>query len=80
MLFHMKTTLVIKDSFMAKIKAMAASRGITLSEMVETLLRLGLQRDSESQTTQQRLPSFDAGAVLVDIADRDALYRAMERD
>ena len=80
MLLHMRTTLVINNSFMAKIKSMAAARGITLSKMVETLLRLGLQRETQQQSALRKLPSFDAGKAFVDVADRDALYRAMKDD
>lgn len=80
MLSHMKTTLVINNAFMAKIKALAVAQKTTLSHMVETLLRLGLQREAARQATQRVLPSFDVGKPLVDVADRDALYRAMEHD
>jgi len=32
-----------------------------------------------SRKALPRLPSFDAGGQLVDVADREALYDAMER-
>lgn len=77
MVFHMKTTLNIDDSVMARLKREAARSGRTMSELVETALRnlLGKRPDREPLPP---LPSFDSGGALVDIADRDALYRAME--
>jgi hypothetical protein len=49
----------------------------SMSEMVETALRL-LLRSWRKQGTLPTLPSFPSGGALVDIADRDALYQAME--
>jgi hypothetical protein len=44
---------------------------------VETALRL-LFRASKDRPELPPLPTFRSGGHLVDIADRDALYRAME--
>jgi hypothetical protein len=74
---HMKTTLNIDDTVMAELKREAARQGRTMSEMVETALRLML-RSQRKRGTLPALPSFHGGRELVDIADRDALYRAME--
>jgi hypothetical protein len=73
----MKTTLNIDDTVMAELKREAARQGRTMSEMVETALRL-LLRSRPKRTTIPELPTFHGGADLVDISDRDALYRAME--
>lgn len=73
----MKTTLSIDDTVMAELKREAARQGRTMSEMVETALRL-LLRSRRKPETLPPLPSFHSGGVLVDIADRDALYQAME--
>lgn len=73
----MKTTLNIDDTVMAELKREAARQGRTMSEMVETALRL-LLRSRRKQGTLPRLPSFQSGGAVVDIADRDALYQAME--
>ncbi len=77
MVFHMKTTLVIDDRVMARLREEAARQGKTLSELVETALRLMLQAQKTKQAMPP-LPSFHSGGYLVDIADRDALYQAME--
>jgi Arc/MetJ family transcription regulator len=74
---HMKTTLNIDDIVMAELKREAARQGRTMSEMVETALRL-LLRSQRKRGTLPALPSFNSGGALVDVADRDALYQAME--
>jgi hypothetical protein len=73
----MKTTLRIDDSVMALLRREAARRGCTMSELVESALRVLLQPGG-SRPELPPLPSFKSGGHLVDIADRDALYHAME--
>lgn len=77
MVCHMKTTLNIDDSVMAQLKREAARQGRTMSELVETALRLLFQTQRKRRAVPP-LPSFKGGGYLVDIADRDALYQAME--
>jgi hypothetical protein len=77
MLERMKTTLNIDDQVFSQLKREAARQGRTMSELVETALRL-LLRAPRRRGTLPPLPSFDSGGSLVDIADRDALYQAME--
>lgn len=48
-----------------------------MSELVETALRHFL-RSSRSREALPPIPTFSSGGALVDVADRDALYRAME--
>jgi hypothetical protein len=72
----MKTTLNVDATVMAKLKREAARQGRTMSELVETALRLLLQ-SSRRRETLPTLPSFRSGGALVDIADREALYQAM---
>jgi hypothetical protein len=73
----MKTTLNIDHTVMARLKREAARQGRTMSELVETALRL-LFQSQKSRRRLPPLPTFRGGGHLVDIADRDALYRAME--
>ncbi len=77
MVIHMKTTLNIDDSIMAVLKREAARQGRTMSELVESALRLLFQLQ-KSRRELPPLPTFKGGGHLVDIADRDALYQAME--
>jgi hypothetical protein len=74
----MKTTLNIDDSVMKRLRREAARRGCTMSELVETALRLLLQHRKE-QKDLPPLPGFASGGQLVDVADREALYEQMER-
>lgn len=77
MVCHMKTTLNIDDTVMANLKRESARTGRTMSELVETALRQLLRR-RPGVPDLTPLPSFDSGGTLVDVADREALYRAME--
>jgi hypothetical protein len=74
----MKTTLNIDDTVMARLKQEAARQGRTMSELVETALRT-LFRAQKAASDPAPLPTFHSGGELVDIADREALYQAMER-
>ena len=73
----MKTTLNIDDSVMARLKREAAQRRCTMSELVESALRL-LLRSQKKSAELPPLPTFKSGGSLIDIADRDAIYQAME--
>jgi hypothetical protein len=73
----MKTTLNIDDTLMAELKREAARQGRTMSELVESALRL-LLRAHRKREKPVTLPTFRSGGTFVDIADRNALYQAME--
>lgn len=77
MVIWMKTTLNINESVMSRLKQEAARRGCTMSELMESALRL-LLTAKEIPSPIPPLPSFKSGGPLVEIADRDALYEAME--
>lgn len=79
MVSHMKTTLNIDDTVMAQLKREAARQGRTMSELVETALRQ-LLRSQRKRTKLPPLPTFNSGGMRVDIADRNALYDAMDDD
>ena len=75
---QVKTTLKINDTVMALLRREAIRRGCTMSELVENALRLLLERRPR-KTIVPRLPVMPKGSrLLIDIADRDALYDAME--
>jgi hypothetical protein len=73
----MKTTLKLDDQVFALLKRESVRQGRTMSEIVETALRL-LLRAPRKRALLPPLPSFASGGTLVDISDRDALYQAME--
>ena len=78
MAFHMKITLVVNDTIMKRLKAEPTRQGVTISALVESALRQLLDKPHAKQTKLPPLPSHDLGGTLVDIADREALYHAME--
>jgi hypothetical protein len=73
----MKTTLNIDETVMAQLRREAARQGRTMSELVETALR-NLFRSSRRPAELPPLPTFMSGGAFVEVADRDALYQAME--
>jgi hypothetical protein len=72
-----KTTLMIDDHVFRRLKQEAAARRETVSALVEAALRQYLARKSAPPALPP-LPAADLGAPLVDVADRNALYEAME--
>ena len=75
MVFHMKTTLNVDETVMRRLKEEAARRGKTMSELVEAALRMFLLERPKPKKLP-RLPTFKGG-ILVDVANRDALEKAM---
>jgi len=65
MVSHMKTTLNIDATVMAKLKREAARQGRTMSELVETALRL-LFRSQKKRADLRPLPTFHSSGTLVD--------------
>lgn len=73
----MKTTLNIDEKVMAQLKREAVRQQRTMSELVETALR-SLFQASKKRPRLEPLPFFQSGGAQVDVANRDALYQAME--
>ena len=81
MVFHMKTTLNIDDTVMQRLREEAARRSTTMSALVEAGLRRILDDSparAEKSQTLPPLPSWDAGPYLVDISNRDEMYRVFD--
>ncbi len=78
MVFHMKTTLIIPDPLMRRLKREAAKQRTTISALVEQALRLLLE-DAPAAPELPPLPRFGGGRATVDVANREALYSEMER-
>lgn len=77
MVGRMKTTLIIDDTVMQRLREMAARQGRTISELVEAALRRMLDERPTDARTLPELPSWDSQGATVDIADRDALHDTM---
>ena len=83
MLTHMKTTLNINDEVMRRLREVAARRETTMSALVEAGLRLVLADDGTAEDQRSPLaplPSWNSEGHLVEICNREELYRAMEGD
>jgi hypothetical protein len=68
---------VIDDTVLRRLRREAARQGRTISELVEAALRQFLAARPARRSLPD-LPGFDSGGAYVDVADRDALNRAME--
>lgn len=77
MVSHMKTTLVIDDTVLKRLRREAARQGRTISELVEAALRQFLAQRTPRGPLPD-LPTFDSGGAHVDVANREALYQTME--
>ncbi|MFO7531197.1 MAG: ribbon-helix-helix protein, CopG family [Candidatus Limnocylindrales bacterium] len=75
----MKTTLNIDDQVMRDLKTEAARRGTTMSRLVEVALRQLLKPEPYAPDLPP-LPTFRGGRELVDVSDREALYRVFDQD
>ena len=79
----MKTTLNINETVMRRLREEAARRGTTMSALVEAgLCRILTERaPADAQTdTLPPLPIWRSGGFQVDIANREELYRVMEKE
>jgi hypothetical protein len=75
-----KTTFVISDEVMARLREEAARRKTTISELVEAALRLLLEQTRRPPVDLPPLPTFNGGVPLVDISNREALSQALDED
>ena len=83
MVLHMKTTLNIDDTVMRRLREEAVRRGTTMSALVEAALRRILDEPSPSHGRRDELPplpTWNSGGLLVDVSNREELYRVMDRD
>ncbi len=79
MVSHMKTTLNIDEQVMRDLKSEAARQGTTMSRLVESALRRHLTPVPYTPDLPP-LPTFHGGRELVDVSNRDALYRVFDED
>ena len=83
MVSHMKTTLNIDDAVMERLCEEAAKRGTTMSALVEESLRRVLDGDETTSTSKDPLPplpTWNSGGLLVDVSNREELYRVLDEE
>jgi hypothetical protein len=73
-----RTTLVLEDGCMDGVRDLARREVRDMSDVVNELLRDGLRRRRDQKTAHFDLPVHAMGRPRVNVADRDALERAME--
>ena len=82
----MQTTLDIDETVVERLHAEAKRRGTTASALAEAgiLQILGAAPESAAEKDfvepLPKLPTWHFGEMLVDISNRDELYRVMEED
>ena len=82
----MQIILYIDETIANRLQAEAKRRGTTASELAEAGIRRVLAETPLESTTAQthdplpELPKLPAGPMLVDISNREELYRVMDED
>lgn len=79
MLICMRTTLNLPDGLVAQARARAAASGRTFTSVVEEGLVL---EQHDIPVAAEPLPVYGqpGGAILVDLADRDAVWTVLDED
>ena len=75
-----RTTLVFDDLIYEKVKSAAVKNKMPIREMVSMLLRKGLAEFLGKKKLENafQFKSYHLGKEMVNIANRDELFRAME--
>ncbi|MCY4655029.1 MAG: hypothetical protein OXC95_17920 [Dehalococcoidia bacterium] len=79
----MKATLDIDDEVMRRLRKEAIRRRTTVSELVEDGLRHildGCRKATPDKDSLPPIPTRLSGGILVDISNRDELYRIFDED
>lgn len=78
----METTLTLDDAVMRELREEAARRGTSLSALVEAAVRRMLAERLALKPETDELPPLPtwSGEALVDVADREALYEAIDAE
>ena len=83
MVIHMKTTFNIDDALMQQLRIEAARRNTTMTSIVEAGIRHVIANGDakpSSASKTRRLPTWNGGRELVDISNRDELYRIFDEE
>jgi hypothetical protein len=73
-----RTTLILENAVMDAIKRESHAAGVDMSQLVNEFLRQGLIQKRAKPKHLPSLPVFKMGKPHFNLADRDALERAME--
>jgi hypothetical protein len=74
-----RTTLLLDDTQMMRLKNLARTQGRTMTELINEFIAEGLAaREAPKRERALSLPVFDMGRPRVNLADREALEAIME--
>ena len=74
-----RTTLLLDDDQMMRLKDLARAQGRTMTDLVNEFIAEGLAARASPKSAQVlSLPVFDMGRPRVNLADREALEAIME--
>lgn len=82
MLVCMRTSMNLPDALLEQARARAAETGRTVTSLVEEALRNLLTESPGGEPLPRRTLTTDGlpdGKLLIDIADRDALWAELDR-
>ena len=73
----MKTTLILDDEVLRRLKAYAREQRMSASAAAQDLIRAGLARLRSTTPALPRLPTFHGGSMKVSVDSRAALYEVI---
>ena len=74
-----RTTIALEETLHEQLRLRAVMAGRSMTETVNEVLRVGMGASTQGvKPPRPRWRTFRCSEVLVDIADRDALFAAME--
>ncbi|MBW1785541.1 MAG: antitoxin [Deltaproteobacteria bacterium] len=77
----MRTTVNIDDSILKELKTIQQREGMSLGRLISDLLARALgKQPSPSRSTRSLVWISKAMGARIDLADRDALYAAMDEE
>jgi len=74
-----RTTILLDEELQKRLKAKAKKEGKTVTRLIETYIRAGLNKSGGlSKPPAKLLPSFSLGEAYVDPSDRSRLWDLMD--
>ncbi len=83
MVSHMKTTFNINDTLMQQLRVEAARRGVTMTQIVESGIRHMVANGEDAPEFKKKLrplPTWNSGGMLVDVSNREEMYRIFDEE
>lgn len=75
-----KTTLILSDVVMQRLREKAVGDHRSLSSIVEEAVQRYLAGPAKPVASLPPLPTYEGGGFFVDVANREALYDVLDRE